>query len=55
MFLEAIYHRPRKNWSYAYNGTTIHLRIRTKKTTLPKCTPSQATSTCGIRRWNIFR
>ncbi|MFE0558018.1 MULTISPECIES: alpha-glycosidase [Paenibacillus] len=31
MFLEAIYHRPRKNWSYAYNGTTIHLRIRTKK------------------------
>ncbi|MGE7824760.1 alpha-glycosidase [Paenibacillus sp. NPDC093718] len=31
MFLEAIYHRPRKNWSYAYNDTTIHLRIRTKK------------------------
>ncbi|UNK19022.1 alpha-glycosidase [Paenibacillus sp. N3/727] len=31
MFLEAIYHRPRKNWSYAYDGRTIHLRIRTKK------------------------
>ncbi|GAB6928524.1 alpha-glycosidase [Paenibacillus sp. JCM 10914] len=31
MFLEAIYHRPRKNWSYAYDGTTVHLRIRTKK------------------------
>ncbi|WP_054956955.1 alpha-glycosidase [Paenibacillus dakarensis] len=31
MFLEAIYHRPRKNWSYAYDGNTVHLRIRTKK------------------------
>ena len=31
MFLEAVYHRPRKNWSYAYDGQTIHLRIRTKK------------------------
>lgn len=31
MFLEAIYHRPRKNWSYAYDNQTIHLRIRTKK------------------------
>lgn len=31
MFLEAVYHRPRKNWSYAYDGRTIHLRIRTKK------------------------
>ncbi|NMO96339.1 alpha-glycosidase [Paenibacillus lemnae] len=31
MFLEAVYHRPRKNWSYAYDGKTIHLRIRTKK------------------------
>ena len=31
MFLEAIYHRPRKNWSYAYDGRTVHIRIRTKK------------------------
>ncbi|AJS61010.1 alpha-glycosidase [Paenibacillus sp. IHBB 10380] len=31
MFLEAVYHRPQQNWCYAYNGTTIHLRIRTKK------------------------
>lgn len=31
MFLEAVYHRPRQNWSYAYDGRTIHLRIRTKR------------------------
>lgn len=31
MLLEAIYHRPRKNWSYACDGRTIHVRIRTKK------------------------
>ncbi|MFI2856082.1 alpha-glycosidase [Paenibacillus sp. JSM ZJ436] len=31
MLLEAVYHRPRKNWSYAYDGRTVHLRIRTKK------------------------
>ncbi|MGF7050219.1 glycosidase [Paenibacillus sp. DS2015] len=31
MFLEAVYHRPQQNWCYAYNGTTIHLRIRTKR------------------------
>lgn len=31
MLLEAVYHRPRLNWSYAYNESTIHLRLRTKK------------------------
>ncbi|THF77297.1 alpha-glycosidase [Cohnella fermenti] len=31
MLREAIHHRPKHNWSYAYNGNTIHLRVRTKK------------------------
>jgi len=31
MLLEAIYHRPKHNWAYAYDGRTIHLRIRTKR------------------------
>lgn len=31
MLLEAIYHRPKQNWSYAYDNKTIHLRLRTKK------------------------
>ena len=31
MNLEAIYHRPKQNWSYAYDLSTIHLRIRTKR------------------------
>lgn len=31
MLLEAIYHRPRLNWSYAYDEDTIHLRLRAKK------------------------
>ncbi|MDQ0191873.1 alpha-glycosidase [Paenibacillus wynnii] len=31
MLLEAVYHRPRLNWSYAYNENTIHLRLRAKK------------------------
>jgi cyclomaltodextrinase / maltogenic alpha-amylase / neopullulanase len=31
MLLEAVYHRPRLNWSYAYNESTIHLRLRAKK------------------------
>ncbi|MDQ6423153.1 glycoside hydrolase family 13 protein [Paenibacillus sp. LHD-117] len=29
MLLEAIYHRPKQNWAYAYDGKTIHLRVRT--------------------------
>ncbi|WP_151735408.1 alpha-glycosidase ['Paenibacillus yunnanensis' Narsing Rao et al. 2020] len=31
MLLEAVYHRPRLNWSYAYDRQTIHLRLRAKK------------------------
>ncbi|WP_238653259.1 alpha-glycosidase [Paenibacillus piscarius] len=31
MLLEAVYHRPRLNWSYAYDHNTIHLRLRAKK------------------------
>ncbi|GGF73499.1 neopullulanase [Paenibacillus albidus] len=31
MLLEAVYHRPRLNWSYAYDVNTIHLRLRAKK------------------------
>lgn len=31
MLLEAVYHRPKQNWSYAYDKQTVHLRIRTKK------------------------
>ena len=32
MILEAIYHRPKLNWAYAYDANTIHLRLRTKRT-----------------------
>ncbi|RKP54169.1 alpha-glycosidase [Cohnella endophytica] len=31
MLKEAIYHRPKNNWSYAYDLETIHVRIRTKR------------------------
>ncbi|MBP2001566.1 glycosidase [Paenibacillus shirakamiensis] len=31
MNLEAIYHRPKLNWAYAYDHETIHLRLRAKK------------------------
>lgn len=31
MQLEAIYHRPKQNWAYAYDKQTIHLRLRTKR------------------------
>lgn len=31
MVMEAVYHRPKLNWSYAYNEKTIHIRIRTKR------------------------
>ncbi|WP_083676075.1 glycoside hydrolase family 13 protein [Paenibacillus sp. FSL H8-0548] len=31
MLLEAVYHRPKQNWAYAYDGQTLHLRLRTKK------------------------
>src|SRR5699024_1806848 len=28
---EAIYHRPKNNYAYAYNEQTLHIRLRTKK------------------------
>lgn len=31
MLREAIFHRPKMNWAYAYDERTIHLRIRTKR------------------------
>lgn len=31
MLKEAIYHRPKNNYAYAYNGETLHIRLRTKK------------------------
>ena len=31
MFKEAIYHRPKDNYAYAYDEKTIHIRIRTKR------------------------
>jgi cyclomaltodextrinase / maltogenic alpha-amylase / neopullulanase len=31
MLLEAVYHRPKQNWSYAYDRQTIHLRLKTKR------------------------
>lgn len=34
MLLEAIYHRPRLNWCYAYDRETVHLRLRSKKNDL---------------------
>ncbi|MEF2966384.1 alpha-glycosidase [Paenibacillus sp. M1] len=31
MLLEAVYHRPKLNWSYAYDRETVHLRLRAKR------------------------
>ncbi|WP_410983793.1 alpha-glycosidase [Bacillus cereus] len=31
MFQEAIYHRPKDNYAYAYDEKTLHIRLRTKK------------------------
>ncbi|MGG3839546.1 glycoside hydrolase family 13 protein [Paenibacillus thiaminolyticus] len=31
MLREAVYHRSKQNWSYAYDRETIHLRLRTKR------------------------
>ncbi|EFM12926.1 alpha amylase catalytic region [Paenibacillus curdlanolyticus YK9] len=31
MLKEAIYHRPKQNWAFAYNQDTVFLRIRTKR------------------------
>jgi len=31
MLKEAIYHRPKMNWAYAYDRKTLHLRVRVKR------------------------
>lgn len=31
MLKEAIYHRPKNNYAYAYSKDTLHIRLRTKK------------------------
>ncbi|MFC4098198.1 alpha-glycosidase [Paenibacillus xanthanilyticus] len=31
MNLHAVYHRAKGNWSYAYDATTLHIRIRTER------------------------
>lgn len=31
MLAEAVYHRPKQNWAYAYDHETLHIRIRTKR------------------------
>lgn len=31
MLKEAIFHRPKNNWSYAYDRSTIHIRLRAKR------------------------
>jgi cyclomaltodextrinase / maltogenic alpha-amylase / neopullulanase len=36
MQLEAIYHRPKNNFAYAYNEKTLHIRLQTKKNDLEK-------------------
>ncbi|MFD2671411.1 alpha-glycosidase [Marinicrinis sediminis] len=38
MLLEAIYHRPKQNWCYAYDQETLHVRIRTKRNDISKVT-----------------
>jgi glycosidase len=36
MLLEAVYHRPKLNWAYAYDEQTIQLRLRTKRDDVKK-------------------
>ncbi len=36
MLKEAIYHRPKNNFAYAYDKETVHIRIRTKKDDLTR-------------------
>ena len=39
MLLEAIFHQPKRNWAFAYDQDTIHLRLRAKRMISPRCTP----------------
>ncbi|TJY41516.1 alpha-glycosidase [Cohnella pontilimi] len=38
MLKEAIYHRPKNNWSYAYDRQTVHIRVRTKRNDVNRVT-----------------
>lgn len=38
MMKEAVYHRPKNNFAYAYDEKTIHIRLRTKKNDINKVT-----------------
>ncbi|RWZ51388.1 alpha-glycosidase [Halobacillus fulvus] len=38
MLKEAIYHRPKNNYAYAYNRKTLHIRLQTKKGDLKNVT-----------------
>lgn len=38
MQLEAVYHRPKQNWSYAYDTKTVHIRLQTKRDDVDKVT-----------------
>lgn len=38
MIKEAIYHRPKNNFAYAYDTKTLHIRLRTKKNDVEKVT-----------------
>lgn len=48
--LEAIYHRSGLNWSYAYNESTVHIRLRTKRGNV-----AQAQLECGDKyNWDKY-
>lgn len=36
MLLEAIYHQPKSSYAYAFNETTLHIRVRTKRKDMDK-------------------
>lgn len=38
MLLEAIYHRPKSNYAYAYDEKTLHIRVRTKRDDMDEVT-----------------
>ncbi|WEK56286.1 MAG: glycoside hydrolase family 13 protein [Candidatus Cohnella colombiensis] len=38
MLKEAIFHRPKTNWSYSYDQKTIHIRLRTKRNDVKQVT-----------------
>ncbi|MBA9084295.1 glycosidase/aminoglycoside phosphotransferase (APT) family kinase protein [Fontibacillus solani] len=42
MQLNVVYHRPKQNWSYAYDHETVHIRLRTKRDDMEKVTLAAA-------------